>query len=100
PCTFASNHASLETTTRNMTLGSLSVTGKRESRRSAGVPLNDVVRLPYDGYRGAGIDEPDRYEAMVNDPSGGMESPAAFIVETIQGEGGLSAARTEWLQHL
>jgi diaminobutyrate-2-oxoglutarate transaminase len=83
-----------------MTLGSLSVTGRIEGRMSAGVALNDVVRLPYDGYRGAGIDELDRYEAMVNDPSGGMEPPAAFIVETIQGEGGLNAARPEWLQHL
>ncbi len=83
-----------------MTLGSLSVTGRRESHTSAGVALNDVVRLPYDGYRGAGIDELDRYQAMVNDPSGGMESPAAFVVETIQGEGGLNVARPEWLQHL
>jgi diaminobutyrate-2-oxoglutarate transaminase len=37
---------------------------------------------------------------MVTDPSGGLAPPAAFIVETIQGEGGLNVARAEWLQHL
>jgi diaminobutyrate-2-oxoglutarate transaminase len=83
-----------------MTLGSLAVTGKRDSRAAAGVALNDVVRLPYDGYRGAGIEELDRYQGMVDDPSGGLEPPAAFLVETIQGEGGLNVARTEWLQQL
>jgi diaminobutyrate-2-oxoglutarate transaminase len=44
--------------------------------------------------------ELDRFEAMVQDPSGGLEAPAAFIVETIQGEGGLNSASAEWLQHL
>jgi diaminobutyrate-2-oxoglutarate transaminase len=82
-----------------MTLGSLSVSGRRHSRAS-GVQLGEVVHLPYDGYLGAGTSELDRYEAMVNDPSGGLEAPAAFIVETIQGEGGLNAASAGWLQHL
>jgi diaminobutyrate-2-oxoglutarate transaminase len=83
-----------------MSLGALSVGARHQHRRSAGVDLDGVVRLPYDGYLDAGTGELDRYEAMVKDPSGGMEPPAAFIVETIQGEGGLNAARAEWLQHL
>jgi diaminobutyrate-2-oxoglutarate transaminase len=83
-----------------MTLGALSVTARGRHQRSAGVPLGDVVRLPYEGYCGAGIVELDRFEAMVQDPSGGLEAPAAFIVETIQGEGGLNSASAEWLQHL
>jgi diaminobutyrate-2-oxoglutarate transaminase len=83
-----------------MTLGALSVTAREAHRRSAGVPLGDVVRLPYEGYLGAGTAELDRYAAMVEDPAGGAEPPAAFIVEAVQGEGGLNAASAQWLQHL
>jgi diaminobutyrate-2-oxoglutarate transaminase len=83
-----------------MTTGALSVSSRREARRSAGVQLEEVVRLPFEGYHGAGTAELDRFEAMVNDPSGGIDQPAAFIVEAIQGEGGLNAASAAWLRHL
>lgn len=83
-----------------MTLGALSVTGNQKSRAGAGVPLGDVTRLPYEGYLGAGTDELDRFAAMAGDPSGGVESPAAFILETVQGEGGLNVASKAWLRHL
>jgi diaminobutyrate-2-oxoglutarate transaminase len=83
-----------------MSLGALAAGARHQHRRSAGVDLDGVVRLPYDGYLDAGTRELDRYEAMVRDPSGGAEPPAAFIVEAIQGEGGLNAARGEWLRHL
>ena len=83
-----------------MSLGALSAGARQKHHRSAGVALGGIVRLPYDGYHGADIADLDRYEAMVCDPSGGMGPPAAFILETVQGEGGLNAARPEWLQHL
>jgi diaminobutyrate-2-oxoglutarate transaminase len=83
-----------------MTLGALAVTAREARRRSAGVPLGDVVRLPYEGYLGAGTAELDRYAAMVEDPTGGTDAPAAFIVETVQGEGGLNVASPAWLCHL
>lgn len=83
-----------------MSLGALSVGARHLHRRSAGVDLGGCVRLPYDGYLDASTSELDRYEAMVKDPSGGVELPAAFILETVQGEGGLNVARPEWLQHL
>src|SRR3546814_9733054 len=35
---------------------------------------------------------------MLDDPSSGLEPPAAFIVETVQGEGGLNVASPEWLR--
>jgi diaminobutyrate-2-oxoglutarate transaminase len=80
-----------------MSLGSQSVGG----RKPKGAPVaGEVQRLPYEGYRGAGLIELDRFEEMVRDPSGGMELPAAFIVETVQGEGGLNSASAAWLQHL
>ena len=83
-----------------MTLGALAVTGNGQSRAAGGVSLGDVVRLPYEGYLGAGIADLDRFAAMVEDPSGGVEPPAAFIVETVQGEGGLNVASKAWLRHL
>ncbi len=83
-----------------MSLGALAAGARHQHRRSAGLDLDGVTRLPYDGYLDAGMRDIDRYEAMVRDPSGGAEPPAAFIVETIQGEGGLNVARTEWLAHL
>jgi diaminobutyrate-2-oxoglutarate transaminase len=83
-----------------MTMGSLSVTGRAESRRSAGVALGNVVRLAYDGYAGCGVESLRNFARMIEDPSGGVDPPAAFIVETIQGEGGLNVATAAWLQEL
>ena len=83
-----------------MTLGALALTGNRGAREGAGVPLDNVVRLPFQGYLGADTSDLDRYAALVEDPSGGIEPPAAFIVEMVQGEGGLNVAGAEWAQHL
>lgn len=83
-----------------MSLGALAAGARRHHGVGAGLELNGVVRLPYEGYAGADTSDLDRYEAMVCDPSGGAEPPAAFIVETVQGEGGLTCASAEWLRHL
>ncbi len=83
-----------------MSLGSLALTGNRNARMSSAALLNHVVRLPYDGYDGAGITELERFATMVRDPSAGLPQPAAIIVETVQGEGGLNVASTLWLQCL
>jgi diaminobutyrate-2-oxoglutarate transaminase len=37
---------------------------------------------------------------MLDDPSSGVDEPAAIIVETIQGEGGVNAASAGWLRRL
>jgi diaminobutyrate-2-oxoglutarate transaminase len=37
---------------------------------------------------------------MIDDPSSGVDMPAAVIVECVQGEGGLNVAREEWLKRL
>ncbi len=37
---------------------------------------------------------------MLNDNSAGIDKPAAVLLETVQGEGGLNAASNEWLQRL
>jgi diaminobutyrate-2-oxoglutarate transaminase len=37
---------------------------------------------------------------MLDDPSSGMDHPAAVIVETVQGEGGVNVASQRWLREL
>src|SRR5690606_13892812 len=37
---------------------------------------------------------------MLSDNSGGSDFPAAVLVETVQGEGGLNVATAEWLRNL
>jgi diaminobutyrate-2-oxoglutarate transaminase len=37
---------------------------------------------------------------MLSDPSSGIDEPAAIILETVQGEGGLHAASDDWLRRV
>lgn len=83
-----------------MSLGALSLTGSSAARQASLGLLNGVVRLPYEGYVGAGIADLNRFEAMAMDPSGGIDPIAAIVVEVLQGEGGLNVASSEWLQAL
>jgi len=83
-----------------VSLGALSATASSAVRKSARGSLNGVVRLPYDGYHGAGLDDLLRFRAMAKDLSGGIDPPAAFVVETVQGEGGLNVASEGWLAAL
>jgi len=83
-----------------MTLGSLAATANRFKRHGAGAPLADTVHLPYDGYLGEGWDSTELLERMLGDPGSGLDLPAAVIVETLQGEGGINPARFEWLKRV
>ena len=83
-----------------MTLGALACTGNAGKRGGAGVPLNHVSHEPFDGYFGDDVDTADLLEQRLADPSSGLDAPAAFLVETVQGEGGLNAARPEWLRKI
>lgn len=82
-----------------MTMGALSCTGNSGKRAGAGGgPLCGVSRMPYEGAFGEDVDTLSQIEMMLENPSSGIDAPAAFIVEPVQGEGGLNAASTEWLQ--
>ncbi len=83
-----------------MTLGALSVTGNKFKRKGAGIPLHHTVSMPYDGYLGADIDTLNYIESNIQDSGSGMSLPAAVIVETIQGEGGINEASVAWLRRL
>lgn len=83
-----------------VSLGSLAATGNSHHRDAAGVSLNGTHRLPYDGYLGEYIDTTEYLDKVLSDSSSGINSPAAVIVETVQGEGGINAASIEWLKNL
>lgn len=78
----------------------LAATGNQHHRGGMGTSLNDVTRMPFDGYLGEGVDTTEYLDKVLSDPSSGVDHPAAVIVETIQGEGGLNAASFEWLRNL
>ncbi len=83
-----------------MTLGALACTGNAAKRGGAGVPLSHVAHEPYDGYYGPDVDTADLLEQRLADPSSGLDAPAAILVETVQGEGGLNAASPRWLRRI
>ncbi len=83
-----------------MTLGSVAATGNSYYRDAAGVDLNQTTFMPYDGYLGEHMNTLLYFEKMLVDNSSGLDKPAAVIVETIQGEGGINEASYEWLRGL
>ncbi|WP_067700578.1 diaminobutyrate--2-oxoglutarate transaminase [Nocardia jejuensis] len=84
-----------------MTLGALSVTGNAAKRAGAGVPLQHATSMPYDGYLSDDDDDSFRWmERVLDDTSSGLDRPAAVIVETVQGEGGVNLASAQWLRQL
>ena len=83
-----------------MTLGSLSVTGNSMKRGGAGIPLVHATPMPYDHYLDGTVPDFLWFERLLQDSGSGLNDPAAVIVETVQGEGGINVARLEWLQGL
>ena len=83
-----------------VSLGSVAATANSHFRDASGVPLNNVTFMPYAGYMGDDVDSLALFETMLADSSSGLDKPAAVVVETVQGEGGINAASFEWLQRL
>ncbi|HEY3684907.1 MAG TPA: diaminobutyrate--2-oxoglutarate transaminase [Streptosporangiaceae bacterium] len=83
-----------------MTLGSLAVTGNSMKRNGAGIPLGHAVTMPYDQYLDGRTPDFLLFESMLNDSGSGLDTPAAVIVETVQGEGGINVASAQWLRGL
>lgn len=80
--------------------GSLAVTANAKFRSAAGVALGNTTFMPYDGYLGPDVNTLVVLERMLDDPSSGLDRPAAVIVETVQGEGGVNVATRRWLRDL
>ena len=82
-----------------MSLGALAATANDAFRRWAGVPLADIVRLPFETAPGGATALAD-YRAALRDTSSGLVAPAAFLVETVQAEGGVNVAGAGWLREI
>ncbi|KAB1987398.1 diaminobutyrate--2-oxoglutarate transaminase [Streptomyces triticiradicis] len=83
-----------------MSLGSLAVTGNAFKRAGAGVPLVHGTPMPFDNYFDGQVPDFLWFERLLEDQGSGLNQPAAVIVETVQGEGGINVARPEWLRAL
>jgi diaminobutyrate-2-oxoglutarate transaminase len=90
-----------------MTLGSLACTANEYFRGAAGIPLLHVSHQPFgcetpcQGCEmGCGVGNLETLRAQYSDASSGIKPPAAFLVETIQAEGGVNVASTKWLKAL
>ncbi|MGW5094634.1 diaminobutyrate--2-oxoglutarate transaminase [Streptomyces nodosus] len=83
-----------------MSLGSLAVTGNAFKRAGAGIPLVHGTPMPFDHYLDGRVPDFLWFERLLEDQGSGLNRPAAVIVETVQGEGGINVARPEWLRGL
>ena len=89
-----------------MTLGALACTANEYFRGAAGIPLEHVTHHPLisestdSGAAPASFTDIDTMRDMYFDSSSGVDRPAAFLVETIQAEGGVNVADKRWLKAL
>ncbi|MEW2520980.1 diaminobutyrate--2-oxoglutarate transaminase [Actinacidiphila alni] len=90
-----------------MTAAALAATGDTAVRGTVGEADARVTRLPYPydyrcpfgvgGDRGAELSA--RWTAhLLDDPKGGVQAPAAMLLEAVQGEGGVIPAPDDWLR--
>jgi diaminobutyrate-2-oxoglutarate transaminase len=85
-----------------MTLGALAVTGNAFHRAGAGLPLSHATPVPFGQSLDPDGQIPDFQwlERLLEDRGSGLDFPAAAIVETVQGEGGINVASAQWLRRL
>lgn len=83
-----------------MSLGAIAASGNRFYRSACGASLSGSAFMPYDGYLGPAVDTADYVRKVLMDESSGIDFPAAILVETVQGEGGINVARKQWLQSI
>ena len=83
-----------------VSMGALAATGNGHHRAGAHVPLTNVMRAHFDGFFGPDIDTAELLDRSLDDPSSGFDKPAAILLETVQGEGGLNAASGAWVRKI
>ncbi|MCA1360787.1 diaminobutyrate--2-oxoglutarate transaminase [Bradyrhizobium sp. IC3069] len=83
-----------------MSLGAIAASGNRFYRKASSISLSGATFMPYDGYFGPANNTAEYLRKILMDDSSGIDRPAAILVETVQGEGGINVARKEWLQSI
>jgi diaminobutyrate-2-oxoglutarate transaminase len=82
-----------------MPAGALAATANSK-HRDVGMQLHGVTFMPYENYFGPDVDTIAIFERMLEDPSSGLDTPAAILIESVQGEGGVNVASFDWLRRL
>lgn len=82
-----------------MTLGSLALTTDSDSRKAAGVSLNNVTHIPAP-YMVENLDVIEYIQTLISDDHSGVEKPAAIILESVQADGGIYPFDVEFLSRL
>ncbi len=83
-----------------MTAGSMAVTSGRAVRKDNVGNLSDVTFMPYPYGFNENFDTIEYMKRVFSDDHSGVDIPAAIIMETVQAEGGVIVAPTEWLKRL
>lgn len=98
--TGRSNVIAFTTGFHGVTLGALAATGNLYNRGGAGQQLGGVTRMPFEGSLGPDVDTAEVLAKMLDESSSGIDKPAAFLFETVQGEGGLNPASAAWVRRV
>ena len=80
-----------------MSIGALEATSEELARKASGVVLGNVTRIPHP-LDNPNFDTIGYMEMLIENDHSGVEKPAAILVETVQGEGGINILPAEWLQ--
>lgn len=83
-----------------LSLGALAASGNRFHRAAGRLLLPGATFMPYDGYFGPTVSTAEYIRKVLLDAGSGIDSPAAILVETVQGEGGINVAGKSWLQSI
>ncbi|HKM41770.1 MAG TPA: diaminobutyrate--2-oxoglutarate transaminase, partial [Methanocorpusculum sp.] len=82
-----------------MSLGALSLTADRFAREGAGVALGNVTHVPHPATM-KDFDTIAYIDLILSDDHSGVDKPAAIILESVQGEGGINIVSNEWLKSI
>ena len=80
-------------------LGALALTGNSFYHSEYFASRNNVTHFPFDNYH-PGLNSAELLRQMLTDPSSGIPLPAAIVLETVQGEGGVNVASCTWLKQI
>ena len=96
--TGRTNIVSFTNAFHGVTLGALAATANSKFRHAAAMPTQGVSFMPYCGYMDGDSSSLAFLEKTLTDNSSGVDFPAAILLETVQGEGGINVASIEWLE--